>query len=206
MTERSSTTAAATRAPRKTGRRCWIVVGTVLVLLALAATAAMIAWPVLRRDVWLFVNDYRYWGAVLLLAVAIGFVLSLMVAILRSPWGSPWREHVLASADSLCHQLKALPAPPHKSADQALRDAVTKAVDLHLGKAREAAEFKKVSRDGVPKSEAPRRLPLRHQFVDWWTGPTVRLPTSTFTRRKLRWLAFFPTTKFGPVSPKHSPG
>jgi hypothetical protein len=99
------------------------------------------------------------WGvaaaAGVLLVVAL---LRLLAVTLRRPWGSPWRAHVQATAESLRHQFDAVPAP-RGQAQRDLRRSVEQALDGHLGVACKAA--------GRRDNE---RLPLSRQLVDWWTG------------------------------------
>jgi hypothetical protein len=138
-------------------RRAVRVTAVTVVVLLVAAVSTAIAWPALWRTIWSFLYDYRWWW-VLAAAVAVALLLLWqLVKLLQRPWGAPWRAHVLATADALEYQLGALAAGA--SADRDLRDSVGQAVKHHLKAAREAA---------WPEND--KRLPVGHQFLDWWTG------------------------------------
>jgi hypothetical protein len=134
------------------------VVAGVLIVLLVAAVSTAILWPALWRTIWSFVRDYRWWWA-LAAAVAVAvFLLLRLRTLLRYPWGSPWRAHVLATAAAIGHQLNALPAG-RKQFERDLTRSVEQAVREHLLAASKAA---------WPREK--ERLPVGHQFVDWWTG------------------------------------
>jgi hypothetical protein len=138
-------------------RIVWVVATTVVVLLV-AAVSTAIAWPALWRTIWSFVRGY-WWWVVLAAVVAVAVLLLwLLGTLLRRPWGSPWRSHVLAAADALKHQLDALPVGRTR-AEVDLRRSVDQAVQDHLRVACKAA---------WPQEE--KRLSVGEQFVDWWTG------------------------------------
>jgi hypothetical protein len=140
--------------------RSIVRVVAVVVVLLVAALSTAIALPASRRTIWSYVHDYRWW---LLLAVVVTVAVLLVCWLLRvfhvNPWGSPWRNHVLATAAALKHQLNALPPPGRKRAERGLRQSVDQAVQDHLRAACNAA---------WPKDE--QRLPVSQQFIDWWTG------------------------------------
>jgi hypothetical protein len=144
-------------------RIVWVVAITVGVLLV-AAVLVAITWPALWRTIWSIVHGYRWWWALAAVVAVAVFLLWLLRTILRRPWGSPWRAHVLATADALKHQLNTLPAE-RTPAKRDLRRSVDQAVRDHLRAACKAA---------WPQDEKQlqdeKRLPVGHQFVDWWTG------------------------------------
>ena len=138
-------------------RIVWVVATTVVVLLVAAVWTA-IAWPALWRTIWSFVHDNRWWWVLAVVVAVTVILLWLFGTLLRRPWGSPWRSHVLAAADALKHQLDGLPVGRTR-AERDLRRSVDQAVRDHLRVACKAA---------WPQDE--KRLSVGEQFVDWWTG------------------------------------
>jgi hypothetical protein len=146
------------RSPGKTGRRVlWIVVITVAVLFV-AAVVTAIAWPARWRTIRSSVHDYRSWLALAAVVAVAILVLLLLNKLLQRPWGAPWRVNILAAADALHYELKALPAGTTPE-EQALKQSVSEAVEHHLCVARNAAW-----------PDEKKRLSVGEQFLDWWTG------------------------------------
>jgi hypothetical protein len=145
-------------------RRIVRVVAVVVVVLLVAAVATVIVRPALRRTIWSFVHDYRWWWSLaLVVAVAVLLVRWLLRVFLVHPAGSPWRAHVLATADALKHQLNALPVG-RKRAERDLRRSIDQAVQDHLRAACKAAH-----RD-EQRPSVGRAGQVGQEFVDWWTG------------------------------------
>jgi H+/Cl- antiporter ClcA len=83
-------------------RRIGRVVAVVVVVLLAVTVSTAIALPASRRTIWSFVQDYRWWWSVaVVVAVAVLLVHWLLRVFLLHPAGSPWRAHVLASADAV---------------------------------------------------------------------------------------------------------
>jgi hypothetical protein len=143
-------------------RIVWVVAIGVAALL-LAASSAAIARPAFRRTIWVFVRDYRWWLALaVVVVVAVLLLRWLLGTFLGHQRCSPWRAHVRASADTLKHQLNALPAGRTR-AQREFRDAVGQAVQDHL---RAACTFASWDED-EEKSNGPS---VGRQFNEWWTG------------------------------------
>jgi hypothetical protein len=143
-------------------RIVWVAALTVVALLAAAVWAA-IARPAFGRTIWQFVQDYRWWLA---LAVAVAVAVFLLRWLLGTFLGhqrcSPWRAHIRASADTLKHQLNALP-PGRTRAQRDYRNAVGLAVQDHL---RAACTFASWDED----DEENKGPSVGRQFNEWWTG------------------------------------
>jgi hypothetical protein len=143
-------------------RIVWVVAIGVAVLL-LATVSAAIARPVFGRTIWVFVRDYRWWLALaVVVVVAVLLLRWLLGAFLGHQRCSPWRAHVRASADTLNHQLNALPAVRTRAQHQ-FRDAVGQAVQHHL---RAACTFASWDED-EKENNGPS---VGRQFNEWWTG------------------------------------
>jgi len=142
-------------------RRIVRVVAVVVVVLLVAAVSTAIVRPALRRTIWSFAHDYRWWWSLaVVVAVAVLLVRWLLRVFLVQPASSPWRAHVLATARALEHQLNALPAG-RRRAERDLRRSIDQAVQDHLRAACKAA-----CRDEQPPSVGR----VGQEFVDWWTG------------------------------------
>jgi hypothetical protein len=95
-------------------------------------------------------------------AVAVFLLRWLLGAFLGHQRCSPWRAHVRASADTLKHQLTALP-PGRTRAQREFKDAVGQAVQDHL---RAACKFAAWDEDDE-ENQGPS---VGRQFNEWWTG------------------------------------
>src|SRR4029450_11814828 len=156
-------------------RIAWGVALTVVVLLLVAAVLTAIAWPELGRTIWRFVHDYRWWLALAVAgAVAVFLLRWLLGAFLGHQRCSPWRAHVRASADTLKHQLTALPPGAHGPSASSRTPSA------------------KPSRTicGPPASSPPGMRTTRRIKAHPWAGsstsggpaPPAKVPTSTSTR------------------------
>jgi hypothetical protein len=133
-----------------------VVAITLVVLLVAVLTAAL--WPARWRAIRSFLYDYYWWWTLAALVAVVLLLLLLLGRPPQRPWASRWQAHVLATADALEYQLKALPAWTTPG-EQAVRRAVEQAVQHYLQAARKAAW-----------PSAMERLPVGEQFLEWWTG------------------------------------
>jgi hypothetical protein len=143
-------------------RIVWVVAIAVVVLL-LAAVPVGIARPAFGHTTWKFVQDYRWWLALAVTAAVTVLLLRwLLGAFLGHQRCSPWRAHVRASADTLKHELNALPAGRTR-AQREFKVAVGDAVQDHLRAACRFAAWDEEDKDDQGPS-------VGRQFNEWWTG------------------------------------
>jgi hypothetical protein len=180
-----------------------VLVLVVIVLLLVAAISNAIRPSAPRPALWSFLHDYRWWWWLVVAALA-GLLLVwwLLRIFLVHPAGSPWREHVLASASALEHELDGLLIRRRIEAPSSRRrkKAIAKAVRDHLERARYAAypdgqqpskrrmgQANQASQANKPRQANHGRQNgqedqirrkgqagwLGREFVDWWTGASV---------------------------------
>jgi hypothetical protein len=176
-----------------------ILVLVIIVLLLAAAISTAISAPVPRQTPWSFMHDYRWWWWLVVVAAVASLLVSWLLRIfLVHPAGSPWRQHVLASARALEHELDALLIRRKKYALFTRRrtelDCIAEAVRDHLKHACKAASWdgqlssddqtqqadqnkqKSHNRQEDQKEQERRRSQMgqsAREFVDWWTGASV---------------------------------
>jgi hypothetical protein len=118
-------------------RRVVSIVAVALVALAVVAGAVALLWPALGQSIWWQVYAYRWWIPLLVAAAALALLGWLLIAFLRQPTGSTWRNNVLTAASGLEHEFDLLPEPT--PAERELRRSADRTLHEHLEAARRAA-------------------------------------------------------------------